>query len=215
MTHAKGDLPAIGPGTTPRPESFMRASGEGAVPEVGGEESFHDHWLARHFAVSVRLFDIQRAVEGEEGEGAPSPETQKVLADLEVVQDVLFELRDLAATEPAMQIAAIENAVRAVYAWLEDTLSAVERTGSAFRRSPSFVDGGDGGAPAAMLRAFERLHPDIEILVARSAPVADPNLAHKLALCFRRIGAAIVRVSGRGATTLPPRDQGTVVPTKV
>lgn len=200
MTHAKRDA------RHERPESFIRAGG-GSAPQIpfAEGEGFLDRWLARHFTVSVRLFDIRRGVEGRGPDAeAPSPETEKVLEDLEAVQDVLFELRELATTEPAMQVDAIENAVSAVYGWLEETLDAVERTGAAFRRSPSFVDAGEGSAPIAMLRAFERLHPDIEILVAHSAPVADPDLAQKLALCFRQVGAAIVRVSGRGATSLPP-----------
>ncbi len=170
-------------------------------------DGFLDVWVARHFSISVKLFDIQR------GLGPMAVDAELVLADLELVQDVLFELREFATKDSrvrdAMRVTSVvQNGVAAVYAWLDDTLDAIGRSGAAFSRSPSFVDAGDGGPPVAMLRAFERLHPDLEALVVgeggiEAATSFETDMGHKLAICFRQIGAAVVRISGRGATTLP------------
>ncbi len=184
----------------------------GAVPSAvmlaaasSDPDGFIDVWVARHFSISVRLFDIQRSL------GALAVDAELVIEDLELVQDVLFELREYSTRDSRVrdvmrESGVVQNGVVAVYAWLDETLDAIGRTGAAFARSPSFVDAGDGGPPAAMLRAFERLHPDLEALVRSpelsSGPSFNEDLAQKLALCFRQIGAAVVRISGRGATTI-------------
>ena len=36
---------------------------------------------------------------------------------------------------------------------------------------------------------------------------ADDDIAQKLALCFRQIGAAVVRISGRAVSSYPPQDR--------
>ena len=49
----------------------------------------------------------------------------------------------------------------------------------------------------AILRTLERVHPDLETLVRVDALGVVEDLARKISLCFRQIGAAVVRVSGR------------------
>jgi hypothetical protein len=48
------------------------------------------------------------------------------------------------------------------------------------------------------------VHPDLETLVRVDGIAVDADVAQKVALCFRQIGAAVVRVSGRGVSSYPP-----------
>ena len=96
----------------------------------------------------------------------------------------------------------MQHAVIAAYAWLGDALQALP-TRSIARRRPSFVD--EGEAPgSAMLTTLQRLHPDLALLVRADGVPADEEVRSKLALCFRQLGAGIVRISGRTTTRPPP-----------
>jgi hypothetical protein len=207
------------PSPAPVPSSPSVSSSTLLAAAPHDAQGFLDAWLARHFSISVKLFDLQRVLGMPPASAtravnvaAVGAEAELVISDLELVQDVLFEVREFAdhdeTVRAVMQESEIlQNGVVAVYAWLDETLDAIARTGTAFRRSPSFVDARDGGPPHAMLRAFERLHPDLEALVVGADGVSAPetfatNVGKKLAICFRQIGAAIVRISGRGASTL-------------
>lgn len=173
------------------------------VASVDENHEFLERWIARHFSMSVRLHDVRRELAK-----AGADETDAVVSDLEVVQGVLIELHEYATSEERvrdlMQTSRLlQHGVVAVYAWLGEILSALP-TRSVARRRPSFVD--EGEAPAtAMLHTLERLHPDLERLVRADGVPADADVAAKLALCFRQIGAAIVRISGRTTTRPPPR----------
>ena len=60
---------------------------------------------------------------------------------------------------------------------------------------------------AAILRALERVHPDLETLLRVDALGVESDVARKLALCIRQIGALVVRVSGRPVSSYPPQDR--------
>jgi hypothetical protein len=173
-------------------------------------DDFLDRWLDRHFSLSVQLHDAQRELARELLAEGPSPSANEVLAvmtDLEIVQGVLFELHgylegDRRARAVMHDSRAVQHAVITVYAWLGDALQALP-TRSIARRRPSFVD--EGEVPgSAMLTTLQRLHPDLERLVRADGVPADEDVRAKLALCFRQIGAGIVRISGRTTTRPPP-----------
>ena len=65
------------------------------------------------------------------------------------------------------------------------------------------LDGLTRDALTAILRTMERVHPDLELLVHAEAFASEPDIAQKMSLCFRQIGAAVVRVSGRSASSFP------------
>jgi len=173
-------------------------------------DEFLDRWLDRHFSLSVKLHDAQRELAKEmlvEGPSSSAHEVVAVVADLELVQGVLFELHgylegDATARAVLRDSRAVQHAVIAVYAWLGDALAALP-TRSIARRRPSFVD--EGEAPgSAMLTTLQRLHPDLERLVRADGVPAEHDVRSKLALCFRQIGAGIVRISGRTTSRPPP-----------
>jgi hypothetical protein len=172
------------------------------APALGASnvDAFLEEWVLRHFAVSVKLHDVHRMSEGD-------AERQCVLDELSTVQGVLLELHDFTKAEPGVrtlmeQSHAIQNGVGALYGWLDDLLEAATLRGVS-RRRPGFVDAGDD-ALAAILRTLERVHPDLEVLLRASTLGVDPGVAQKITLCIRQLGAAVVRVSGRVGSTIPP-----------
>jgi hypothetical protein len=163
-------------------------------------DAFFDDWVMRHFAVSVKLHDVHRLSEHD-------PERLAVLDDLSVVQGVLLELHDFASTEPRLRALMensreIQNGVTALYGWLDELLDAAAARGVAQLR-PGFADTGEEAFPA-ILRTLESVHPDLEILLHAEQLEVEEDIAHKIALCFRQIGAVVVRVSGRVGSSLPP-----------
>ena len=174
---------------------------------VDESAEFLERWIARHFSLSVRLHDMRRAIAKSTDE-VSAAEVEAVVSDLDVVQGVLIELHEYATSEDRVRALMqtsrlLQHGVIAVYAWVGDILNGLQAR-SISRRRPSFVD--EGEAPAmAMLNTLERLHPDLERLVQGSDVPVDSDVAAKLALCFRQIGAAIVRISGRATTRPPPR----------
>jgi hypothetical protein len=168
------------------------------VPELTAE-SFLEDWALRHFTISVKLHDAERLSEGD-------PERLLVLEELAVVQGILIELHEFATSTEAVrnlmsEMQVVQNSVSALYTWLDDLLDAALLRPVA-RRRPGFVDAGPDTL-TVITSALERVHPDLESLVRAGADDTDGGVARKLSLCFRQIGAAIVRVSGR-ATSLPP-----------
>jgi hypothetical protein len=175
--------------------------GSGSDAWRWGADEFLEDWALRHFTVSVQMHDVERVSEGD-------PERRAVLEDLASVQGILLELHDFASGEPRVRAVmrsglVLQNGVAALYAWLGDVLSAAARL-RVTQGKPGFVDGGDE-ALGAILRSLERVHPDLEALVRPDALGVDLDVARKLSLCFRQIGAAVVRVSGRAASSFPPR----------
>jgi hypothetical protein len=183
-----------------RHSSFIRSRSAAMQP---GADLFLEKWALDHFAVSVKLHDAER---GRTSDG----EHAAVLEDLAIVQGVLLELYDFSSLDDRVRArmeatTTLQNGVAALYAWLDGVLDQVSWRHVAPNR-PGFVDVGDE-AFAAILRTLEGLHPDLEALV-RAEPTGgdDEDVARKLSLCFRQIGAAVVRVSGRGVSSiLPPR----------
>ncbi|HEY2510850.1 MAG TPA: hypothetical protein VGI39_08340 [Polyangiaceae bacterium] len=163
---------------------------------------FLEDWSLRHFAISVHLHDVARVSEGDAERG-------EVLDDLAEVQGILLELHDYASHERAVREVMvrserIQNGVAALYAWLDEVLDVAARL-RVTRGRPGFVDGLGEDAFPAIVRALERVHPDLESLVQIDGLDLDYDVAQKLSLCFRQIGAVVVRVSGRSAlSTVPP-----------
>jgi len=162
-------------------------------------DEFLDEWALRHFTVSVKMHDVARVSEGD-------AERQLVLEDLAVVQGILLEVHDFVTADERVRAILrssliLQNGVGALYGWLEDVLDAASRL-RVTRNKPGFVDTSDE-ALAAILRTMERVHPDLEMLVRVDAFGTHPDIAQKLSLCFRQIGAAVVRVSGRSASSFP------------
>lgn len=186
-----------------------RSSSTALAAAIDQTEDFLERWITCHFSLSVNLHDVRREL-GEET-GTMTEESAAIVADLDVVQGVLLELHDYAGNEARIQVMmkssyVLQHALVATYAWLSEILVALPARTVA-RKRPSFVDEGD--TPAyAMLSTLERLHPDLERLVRPDGltsgdVIADVDVAQKLSICFRQIGAAIVRISGR-ASTFPP-----------
>ncbi|MGO8992576.1 MAG: hypothetical protein ACLQVI_04565 [Polyangiaceae bacterium] len=176
--------------------------GAEADGERQGAEAFLEDWALRHFTISVKMHDVGRVSEDD-------PERLLVLEDLGFVQGILLELHDFASTEPRVHAMMdreqiLQNGVSALYSWLDEVLDAASRL-RVTRGKPSFVDAPGDEAFNAILRALERVHPDLETLTRVDAGLGDDDVAHKLALCFRQIGAAVVRVSGRAVSSHPPR----------
>ena len=188
---------------TPNPISSATAL-EAAVDDC---DEFLDRWLARHFSLSVKLHDAHR--ESDAGEPIPAmAEMRATLDDLVLAQGVLLELYDYAAEEPRIRALMadgrlLQHGVIVIYNWLSETVGAIAARAVARRRS-SFVDDGEGTPTGTMLRTLERLHPDLEQLVRADAIPVDRDVAEHLSLCFRQIGAAVVRISGRAVTMPPP-----------
>jgi hypothetical protein len=168
---------------------------------VAGADAFLDDWALRHFTVSVQMHDVERM-------SASDPERLLVLEDLAFVQGVLLELHDFASSEPRVRAMLdeqriLQNGVTALYDWLDEVLGAAARL-RVTRGKPGFVDAPSDEAFYAILRTLERVHPDLETIMRLDGRTVDEEVARKLVLCFRQIGAAVVRVSGRGASTYPP-----------
>ncbi len=196
--------------------SFIRSTGQvdasgGGVPALqadagvdDGPVGFLDEWAMRHFSISVKIHDVERV-------GEHDAERRLVLQDLSLVQGVLLELHDFASADRRVRALMdrgpeLQNGVSALYTWLEEVLDAAGRL-RVTRGRPSFVDGPDEDVFKAILRSLERVHPDLEALLRVEALGVDPDVAQKLALCFRQIGAAVVRVSGRTVSSYPARDR--------
>ncbi len=174
---------------------------------VDDPDEFLERWLARHFSLSVKLHDAHR--ESDAGEPLPLvDELRATLEDLSLAQGVLLELYDYAALEPRLHALMrdehlLQHGVVVLYNWLSETVSALSARAIARRRA-SFVDDGEATPPGTMLRTLERLHPDLQRLVRADALPVERDVADRLALCFRQIGATVVRISGRTATLPPP-----------
>src|SRR4029077_1255867 len=97
---------------------------------------------------------------------------------------------------------ALQNGVNALYAWIHGIVDAA-LLGRVTLRRPDFLDAGDEHGLAAILEALERVHPDLDPLVRAAGVAEDAGVASKLSICFRQIGVAVVRVSGR-ASAVPP-----------
>jgi hypothetical protein len=181
----------------PKYDPFLGAS-EGSM-RVGAEDFLED-WALRHFMVSVKLHDVGRVSEDD-------IEKQLVLEDLSVVQGILLEVHDFATSDERVKAlmrtsTVLQNGVAALYGWLDDVLDAASRLRVA-RGKPGFVDSSEE-ALTAILRNLERVHPDLEVLLRTEVLGVDGDVARKLALCFRQIGAVVVRVSGRAGSSIPP-----------
>jgi hypothetical protein len=188
--------------------SFFRSSGD-AEPRAGaayalafedGVEAFLDQWSQRHFMTSVRLHDAERVCAGDD-------ERLHVLEDLGVVQGGLLELHELASASPEAQALlrddeVVRNGVTALYGWVDDLVDAA-LLGRVARRRPGFIDEGDEDALVAILDALGRVHPGLDPFVRGQETAREGEIAEKVSICFRQIGAAVVRVTGR-ASTLPP-----------
>jgi hypothetical protein len=164
-------------------------------------EGFLEDWALRHFTVSVQLHDVERVSEGD-------AERKAVLEDLGLVQGVLLELHDFASGEKRVRALlessrVLQNGVSALYNWLDEVLGAAARL-RVTHSKPGFTHWPEEEAPTSMLRTLERVHPDLETLVHPFGTGADEDVGRKIALCFRQIGAAVVRVSGRAGSTIPP-----------
>jgi hypothetical protein len=160
---------------------------------------FLDDWALRHFTASVKMHDVARLSEGD-------GERQAVLEDLAVVQGILLEVHDFVMEDERVRTMiqgslVLQNGVGALYGWLDDVLEAASQV-RVTQNKPGFADTSDE-ALKAILRMMERLHPDLELLVRVDTFGEHPDIAQKLSLCFRQIGAAVVRVSGRSASSFP------------
>ena len=194
-------LPAP-PSSLPSLGSLLRAEG---VPQSANE--FLEDWVLHHFTISVKMHDVERVGEHDE-------ERRLVLDDLGLVQGILLELHDFAAADVRVRALMsegqiLQNGVSALYSWLDEVLEAAARL-RVTRGKPGFVDAPGDEVFNAILRTLERVHPDLEtllrVLSVESLGV-DRDVAQKLALCFRQIGAAVVRVSGRAISYYPPQDR--------
>src|SRR5262249_9812223 len=155
-----------------------------------------EDWALRHFTISVKLHDAERLSEGD-------PERLAVLTDLADVQGILIELHEYAMHTEAVrnlmsEMQVVQNGVSALYTWIDELLDAA-LLGRVARGRPGFVDAGPETL-AVISSALERVHPDLESLVHAGADDTDGGVAQKLSICFRQIGAAIVRVSGRASS---------------
>jgi hypothetical protein len=164
-------------------------------------ETFFEDWTMRHFMVSVKLHDVGRLSEND-------PERALVLEDLSDVQGILLELYEFATTDERVHVfmhenEMLQNGVSALYGWLDDVLESAARL-RVTRGKPGFVDSSEESF-APILRSLERVHPDLELLLRTESLGIEPDVARKIALCFRQIGAVVVRVSGRTGTTIPPK----------
>jgi hypothetical protein len=164
-------------------------------------DAFLDDWALRHFTISVKLHDVARVSEGD-------VERQAVLEDLGVVQGILLEVHDFVTADERVRAImreslVLQNGVGALYGWLDEVLDAAARL-RVTRNKPGFVDESDE-ALGAILRTLERVHPDLELLLRVDTLGIDEDVARKIALCFRQIGAAVVRVSGRAGSSYPGR----------
>jgi hypothetical protein len=162
-----------------------------------------DDWALRHFALSVKMHDVERV-------GEKDPERALVLEDLGVVQGILLELHVFASEDDRVRAMmdreqVLQNGVTALYNWLDDVLDVAARL-RVTRGKPSFVDAPGDEVSRAILRTLERVHPDLETLLRVEALGVEQDVAQKLALCFRQIGAVVVRVSGRPVSSYPPQD---------
>jgi hypothetical protein len=182
----------------------LGASGQAgdAAPQQAIE--FLDDWAMRHFTISVKMHDVERLSEND-------PERRLVLDDLGFVQGILLELHDFASGDARLRALmdrqqVLQNGVSALYAWLDEVLDAAARL-RVTRGKPGFVDAPSEEVLAAILRALDRVHPDLETLMRLEEQGVDEDVARKLALCFRQIGATVVRVSGRPVSTYPPQDR--------
>jgi hypothetical protein len=169
-----------------------------------GSDAFLEDWSLRHFSVSVKMHDVERVSERD-------PERRLVLEDLGRVQGILLELHDFASGDPRVHAMmdeheVLQNGVTALYSWLDDVLEAAARL-RVTRGKPGFVDAPSDEVYYAILRTLERVHPDLETLMRVEALGIERDVAHKLALCFRQIGAVVVRVSGRPVSSYPPQDR--------
>lgn len=175
-----------------------------ADPGPQGADAFLEDWALRHFAVSVKMHDVARVSEKD-------PERRLVLEDLGLVQGILLELHDFAVGDPRVRTMmdshqVLQNGVSALYTWLDDVLDAAARL-RVTRGKPSFVDIPSDEVFYAILRTLERVHPDLETLLRVEALGVEPDVARKLSLCIRQIGALVVRVSGRPVSSYPPQDR--------
>jgi hypothetical protein len=164
-------------------------------------DAFLDDWALRHFTISVKLHDVARVSEGD-------AERQAVLEDLGIVQGILLEVHDFVTADERVRAVmreslVLQNGVGALYGWLDEVLDAAARL-RVTRNKPGFIDESDE-ALGAILRTLERVHPDLEVLLRIDALGVDEDVARKIALCFRQIGAAVVRVSGRAGSSYPAR----------
>ena len=164
---------------------------------------FLDNWALRHFTASVKIHDVERVSERDQ-------ERRLVLEDLGLVQGVLLELHDFAAGDPRVRAMmdrdpVLQNGVTALYTWLEEVLDAAVRL-RVTRGRPSSRGRPRRRRVHAILRTLERVHPDLEALLRVESLEVDREVAQKLVLCFRQIGAAVVRVSGRTGSSYPPQD---------
>jgi len=178
------------------------ASALGSNTPALDTEAFLEDWALRHFTVSVKLHDAERLCEGD-------AERLAVLEELAVVQGVLIELHEFATASTELQnlmteMDVVQNGIAALYSWLDEVLDAAVLR-PVRRNRPAFLDGGDEGL-VTIATALVRLHPDLDSLVRAGADDNDGAVAHKLSLCFRQIGAALVRVTGRASSLpAPPR----------
>ncbi len=164
-------------------------------------DAFLDDWALRHFSISVKLHDVERVSVGDF-------ERQLVLKDLGVVQGILLEVHDFVLADERLRAMmrsslVLQNGVGALYGWLEEVLDAASRL-RVTRNKPGFVDESDE-ALGPILRTLERVHPDLEMLLRIDTLGVDEDIARKISLCFRQIGAAVVRVSGRPGSSYPGR----------
>jgi hypothetical protein len=185
----------------PSPSPLGTSTTEGAGLSAAG---FLEDWALRHFNISVKMHDVERV-------GERDPERRLVLEDLALVQGILLELHDFASGEDRVRAMMdeeqlLQNGVAALYNWLDEVLDVAARL-RVTRGKPGFVDAPGDEVFHAILRTLERVHPDLETLLRLDRGVVDEDIARKLALCFRQIGAAVVRVSGRSASSYPPSDR--------
>ncbi len=216
MSDPKHSPPEQGIAAPQRLTSFIRTHDAADVPvprvpaplaageRAPGAEAFLEEWVLRHFTTSVKMHDVERVGEDDE-------ERRLVLEDLGLVQGILLELHDFAASEPRVRAMmeegeVLQNGVTALYAWLDDVLDAASRL-RVTRGKPYFVDAPSEEVFGAILRTLERVHPDLERLVRVEALGIEHDVAQKLGLCFRQIGAAVARVSGRSGSLYPVQDR--------
>jgi hypothetical protein len=191
------DNVAIPPSPSPLAAGNTQGAGLGAA-------GFLEDWALRHFSISVKMHDVERV-------GEKDAERRLVLEDLALVQGILLELHDFASGEDRVremmdEEQLLQNGVAALYNWLDEVLDAAARL-RVTRGKPGFVDAPGDEVFHAILRTLERVHPDLETLLRLDRGVVGEDVARKLALCFRQIGAAVVRVSGRSASSYPPSDR--------
>jgi hypothetical protein len=190
--------------TPPQPVPLAPSGASGSDGLLQGAAEFLDDWALRHFTASVKIHDVERVSEHD-------PERRLVLEDLGLVQGILLELHDFASADARVRAMmdrdqVLQNGVGALYAWLDEVLAAAARL-RVTRGRPSFVDAPSDEVFNAILRSLERVHPDLEALLRVESLGVDPDVAQKLGLCFRQIGAAVVRVSGRTASSYPPKER--------